>query len=225
MFLEKHKSITGKLEKKFNEIKSLLPEELRKEADFSLYIAGGCIYSLYQDKPVNDYDFFCTSEYFAKQVMGYFRRNDVTMIKEVREGIWEGVYPLDGRMIDIVVTNNAVSFGQELQIITKYTGSPDEVVGQFDFMHNMYYYEFGNTMISKVADSFDFLDDKYLKYNTDRARDICGTIMRIPKFVQKGFIVTKTEVAKMLKSLEDKGFDERELEILKERATISDHED
>jgi hypothetical protein len=47
-----------------------------------------------------------------------------------------------------------------------------------------------------------------------RARDIVGTIVRIPKFIERGMTVSNKEVSKMLLRLSDVGFSEREIEIL-----------
>jgi hypothetical protein len=66
---------------------------------------------------------------------------------------------------------------------------------------------------------YEYLHTDKLHFNTGRSRDICGTIMRIPKMMQKGFKVHKSEIAKMLDKLDDNGFDEREREIITDLTT------
>lgn len=92
------------------------------------------------------------------------------------------------------LTDYAITF-KEFQIIIAFIGTPESVVSEFDFMHNMFFYQ--NDKISCLSD-WQYLDTNRLKFNAERARDVASTVTRIPKFVARGMTISKTEVALML---------------------------
>ena len=202
MNLKKSKVVKTLAEKQ-QEFLRFLPDHMHEEFMMKSYIAGGAIFSLYNEEEPKDYDFFVTDENFAIRLRNIFNLNSSLKYKN---GIKIGTH--DGETL--IVTDNAVSIGQ-YQIITRWIGAPAEVISQFDFLHNMFYFYKG--MVQNVA-NWKYLEEKTLHYNEKRARDICGTIIRTNKFVKRGFTITHGEMAKMLLKLHDVGFNERELEIL-----------
>ncbi|MCY9592357.1 hypothetical protein PC41400_14955 [Paenibacillus chitinolyticus] len=189
------------LEKKI--LAELMPSHLRLDFLKHSYIAGGCIYSIYQSQEPKDYDFFLTDESFASQLRKHFLEKESGYHgKEVSGGMYLD-YPL-------TITENAISIGR-YQIITRWIGQPKEVVKEFDFRHLQFYYV-GNGI--ETVTQYDFLDSRDLKYNEDRARDICGSVFRSSKFVARGMKISQKEMAKMLLRLKNVGFSEKEVETL-----------
>lgn len=180
----------------------LLPKQFHEKIRENIYICGGCIYSLRHDEEPNDFDFFLKSEDLANELIEYFKAQEVAPFKNLLQGKYKG--------LNLLISKYAITLGK-YQIITKYIGEPLDVVMQFDFKHNMFYYYDG--YIHNAVD-WEFLETNRISYNENRARDICGTILRIAKFSKRGMSVPKKEVAKMLKKLEENGFDEREKEII-----------
>ncbi|ASA26383.1 hypothetical protein B9T62_18870 [Paenibacillus donghaensis] len=180
----------------------LLPEELQKEFFDKSYISGGCIYSLYHGKEPKDYDFFVESNYLVERLRDYFLKQ-ATYTGEVRSG---GLY----NGINMTITQNAITLGK-YQIITQWVGKPEEVINQFDFLHNMTYWRDGKVV---CLSDWKFVSGSKIYYNKGRARDIVGTIVRLPRFVERGMTVSNKEISKMLLRLNDVGFSEREIEIL-----------
>ena len=115
----------------------------------------------------------------------------------------------------LVITNNAITIG-EYQIVLKDVGEPNDVVGRFDFKHNMHWIE--NDEIKSVDDVYN-LDTKILKFNNLRARDVVGVLMRIPKFIDKGFELDDKELGLILLQLNKVGFSDDELNLLKHKPT------
>ena len=193
-----------KLEKARQDLINILPEDLRDDFSKESYIAGGAIYSIWNNKPVKDYDFFVRSEELVEKIRNHteFMRVWQGEKGSVKIGTYLGY--------TLIITDNAISIG-DYQIITRWVGTPKEVIEEFDFKHNMYYYE-NNKIHSLVG--WKYIKDNKLIYNEKRARDICGTIIRVKRFVEKGFTITNSEMAKMLLKLNEVGFNERELEIL-----------
>lgn len=207
------------------ELFKLIPENLRSEFKQKSFIAGGCIYSLYNNLIVKDYDFFVTDKELAELLPIYFSAlgNIVTVENGIKMGTYQGH--------KLVITDNAITIG-EYQIITKWVGTPEEVVSQFDFKHLMFYFDYKKCAI-KTLSHFKYLDDKRLHYNEDRARDVVGSIMRANKFVERGMTIYPEEMAKILLKLKDVGFSDGEVQLLnnnihnskKRLADMSDNED
>lgn len=201
--------VTEYLNKAKSQLKELLPDYLQDEFDDEVYISGGCIYSLYNDKEPKDYDFFVRSEAYAQKLVDFFVTSylDLDAAIEFKEGRMKIFYHKGTR---VVLTKNAISLGNK-QIITKFIGEPREVINEFDFKHNMFWHE--NDKIETLS-QWDFLDSTQLYYNENRARDISGTIIRVHKFCERGMTISNAEMSKMLKKLREVGFTERENEII-----------
>lgn len=202
----KKKRIERKLRKQFNHVVKLIPKHLRKDFEQHAYIAGGCFYSINNNKKVNDYDFFIDNQKLAGELKGYF--TEFTHGDKIKRGKY--------KKHDILITQNAITIDRKYQIVFKYTGKPHDVCQEFDFRHNMFAYY--REQIREYTD-WRYLETKRISYNDTRTRDICGTLQRIPKMVEKGFIVPKSEISKMLKNLEEKGFTQAEKEIIRDNDT------
>lgn len=168
------------------------------------FIAGGCIYSLYNDLKINDYDIFCKSKPVVARLSKFIKQN---------------IKSFEAHGYKVSFTSFAISLeinNIKYQIITKYYGSPEDVVNEFDCLHNMAYYDFKTNEVNILSDE-KYLDSNILRFNTKRCRDLCQSIMRISKYNQRGFKIYKSEIRKMLLKLYDTGFDIKEMELLKSR--------
>jgi hypothetical protein len=208
--------VKEELEKARSFLTQRLPLELRKEFEQKAFIGGGAIYSLYNGSEPNDYDFFLTDKDLVNRLreaiikhLNDFSNPESLYINEKENMIHGSVF---GHRY--LITDNAISVDGKYQIITRWVGEPEEVISEFDFKHNMYCYR--NKELHTYS-QWDYLEDNKLRYNEKRARDICGTIIRVKKFVERGHTITNREMSKMLLKLHEVGFNERELEIL-ERA-------
>ena len=209
---ETENKIIEYLENEKAKLKALLPEYLQNDFEDNSFISGGAIYSLYHDKPINDIDFFIESLELKIALESYFKRCDglVTLTKgsqKVEIGTYKGN--------KLVITDNAITIGK-YQIVLRDYGEANDVVNRFDFMHNMYYVK--KRKFYTVAELY-YLELDELRFNDNRARDIVGTIMRIPKFVERGFSINQNELAKMLLALNKAQFSKEELDILEGRTS------
>lgn len=131
------------------------------------FIAGGAIRSLVLGEDIKDVDIFCrTPEDLAN------------MIESLRYG---------PRVGSIIETENAVSFtlnGTQFQIIKVKTGTPEEVIGEFDFIMNMNYYDFSTNSV--YHKSLMTIYDKKLEINPN-CRNKLGTLARLEKFLSRGY--------------------------------------
>lgn len=160
------KELSGRLD----ELEALFGNAFNRD-DF--YFAGGCIYSLWNDKEPKDYDIFCKNKAAVRRLQKWFRNH---------------------KGAANIITENAISMGK-YQFITRHIGPPIEQVALFDFLHNCYWYDNGRLHALK---GWEYLDDSNLHFNSDRARDILNIITRVPKFVSRGMEISQAEILDIL---------------------------
>ncbi len=195
-YIEKHMLL------KTQEILKLIPKEFHESFIENSIIAGGSIWSLYHNLKVNDYDVFITDEKLAKQLREYFYLNSLP--KKYK-------FMFLGKINNnkIILTDYGISI-KDIQFITKFNGNKKDIVQEFDCLNNMFYYDLKLNKIINVAD-FKYLETNKYYFNEERGRDIANCVARSIKMSNKGFIVTKKEIYKMLRKLSEVGFNENEL--------------
>jgi len=205
---DKLKEVKKHLSKTSEDFLSIFPDDIKEKLKGNFYIAGGCIYSLYNDKVPNDYDFFVIDDSVVKDLIAFL----VPYITKYRHGsIATGEY----NGISFMKSKYAITIGEKYQIICKYTGNPLDVIIEFDFKHNMYYYMPSIDYLghhNKVSTMYLTMNEMY--FNNFRCRDLCGVILRIPKFTARGMTISKKEIAKILTKLQGCINDENEKQIL-----------
>lgn len=164
--IEKVKSTLAEIVK---DIELKLPKSVFNFEDF--YIAGGCIYSIWNNNKPKDYDIFCKNRTALAKVQQYFKENSCNYTSE-----------------------NAITYGK-YQFVTKWYGDAETEVGKFDFKHNMFYYD--SEGLHNLVD-WDYLNSNKLVFNKLRARDVASILTRIPKFIARGMEIDLEESAEML---------------------------
>ena len=155
---------------------------------------------------MKDYDFFLDNQSVVDELREFFEKDSTLMYKgDIKIGKYQGHR--------LIVTDNAISIG-DYQIITRWVGTPEEVIGDFDFCHNMFYFK--DSRIKNLT-SWDNLYTRELKFNDERARDIANCIVRMNKFLKRDFTINNREIAKILLKLNDVGFSAIDIEILESK--------
>ncbi len=171
--MDKRRYVEDHLAQKARWLEKTFGKDVFDFKDF--YFAGGCIYSLWNDKEIKDYDIFCKNKQAIKKLRKYFDKH-----KE---------------MFDII-TKNAISMGK-FQFVIRNIGEPEQEVAKFDFLHNCYWYDSNGL---HAVDSWEYLNSNKLKFNDGKARDILNVIVRIPKFISRGMEISQEETLKILNS-------------------------
>lgn len=186
----------------------MLPSYLQDRFFKEAYVAGGAVYSINKSGQYKDIDIFLESFSTKFAVADYFKNH--VKIHEYYKRPYGKVYEgyIDGSRI--FITDNAVSI-DDIQIIIKDYGMPEDVLSSFDYKHNMFFVQ--NSKVYGIVEEWH-LHSNYLFFNNERPRDIVGTIIRIPKFLERGMKIEKKEVARALLSLSKVGFSEEEVEEL-----------
>lgn len=145
-----------------------------KQKDFDgVYLAGGAVSSIFSGLKINDLDFYCES-------------------KEVADRFSAALIDAYGYKT-ACTTENAQTFYKhvgkrkcEVQVITRFTGSPEEVLNTFDFTCVMGLWNFREGKF--YAHEF-FLRDvarRRLVYSNKSQYPICA-LYRTKKYVERGY--------------------------------------
>lgn len=176
---------------KSQELFNILPPEIRKEYYKNIFVAGGAIYSLANNKEVHDYDLYIKDKEYLDILCSFFEENS--------------------KELGAFITENAITW-KDIQIIKVYYGTPEYVISTFDFMHCKGYYDIYKGVVYNPW--FIYTDE--LKFN-EFCNHPTSAFFRIPKFLSRGMTIEKPEIRKILQSLKDNGFtkeDEKTMENL-----------
>lgn len=145
----------------------------------SYFVSGGCIGSLIRGEEPNDYDIYFFSKLKAAAVVNLYT-NDPSYKNDVAE--WNEKYH-DAPMGQKMITVNAVTLKNKIQLITKIYGEPIDIRKSFDFVHCMPYYDTRDDSLYISHEQFWLCENKLLKVNNEGSI----TDRRIEKFTSKGW--------------------------------------
>lgn len=94
----------------------------------------------------------------------------------------------------IMITDNAISLSNDVQVILRFVGSPEEIHKNFDFVHTTNYYTPKTGLVLNPI-ALENILSKTLKY-VGSLYPICS-IFRIRKFINRGWTITAGEVLKI----------------------------
>lgn len=137
--------------------------KLNHMLEFSYFLSGGAIGSLLRDgERVNDYDIYFFYEMDANQIFNLYEKdpsyeNEVAVMDEkYRDFTANG-----GKLI----TENATTLKNGIQLIRKHYGQPGEIRKTFDFVHCMPYYDSRDKKLYISREQYDLNVLKKLKRN------------------------------------------------------------
>ena len=124
-------------------------EKLGSTYETAYYISGGCIGSLLRGETVNDYDVYFYDKAGADRITDLFKY-DPSYTNYVKLAENDNFYR-EIKVGDKIITENAITLINGIQLITKHYGDPNTIRGTFDFVHCMPYYRpyFDELYISK----------------------------------------------------------------------------
>lgn len=166
-FASRKQTAEAELHKIISSVNDTIPLEFFNPSDW--YLAGGCVYCVWNNKKPKDYDLFCKNKNAIKKLRKWFRQNPDKAS---------------------IITKNAISMGK-YQFVIQHVGNPEVEVRKFDFKHNLFYYD-ENGIHNCVE--WDCIEGNRLEFNSERARDILNILTRIPKFVSRGMEISQKEI-------------------------------
>lgn len=184
-------------------------------------ISGGAIASMLLGEKVNDYDIYLKNIDAAIAVSNYFIKRDIekrsiaVSIKEVENikretekrvfydfpgGIIRALHP-DGSYSIRAITSNALTLSDDVQLITRFYGTPEEIHRNFDFIHCTNYYDCLTGKLVLNIDAMHSLMSKRLYYAGSLYP--IASLLRIRKFLDRDWTISAGQVAKISLQLTD----------------------
>lgn len=156
--------------------------EVQDKVIQNIFISGGCISCLINGDKVNDYDLYFKDENVMNDIKNLFVKTSLKeQIEDVSENYRE-VLGQDGKLI----TENAVTLKNGIQLITKHFGHPDKIRKTFDFVHCMPYYNFADDKLYISRVQYDAIVNKKLITLKENYNPIVG-MSREEKFKKRGY--------------------------------------
>jgi hypothetical protein len=231
----KRKTIAQTIEAKIGEwLETIEDTELRKEVGNNYILTGGAIASMLMGDQPNDYDVYIAdvdvaaklAMYYVKQLTG----GDTSGVKvEKSEGRVEvkvessGILDrkdMDGESKDsgkykvLLVTSNAISLSNKLQVVLRFVGPAEEIHKNYDFVHATNYYTKASGLVLH-QNALESILARELKY-VGSLYPVCS-VFRIKKFINRGWTITAGETLKILFDVSK--LDLSDIEVLKEQLT------
>lgn len=191
-------------------LKSIDDEEVKKLVEQNTIITGGAIASMLIGDKVNDYDLYFTNKETVVAIAKYFVNKVVKEEKEIIEvrvaddGRVSLYIPSSGKVVakekgkysPIYMSSNAITLSNDIQIVLRFYGDADEIHANYDFVHCTNYWTSKDRKLVLRQAALESLLSRDLKYQGSKY-PLCS-VMRIRKFIKRGWTVNAGQVLKML---------------------------
>lgn len=115
----------------------------------------------------------------------------------------------------IFISSNAITLTGKMQLIVRFTGSPDVIHSNYDFIHCTNYYDYKTDKLVLKQPALEALLTKTLKYVGSKY-PICS-IIRTKKFLKRGFTISAGEYLKMAYQVSKLNLDD--IDVLRDQLT------
>lgn len=117
------------------------------------------------------------------------------------------------------ITSNAISLSDNVQIVCRFCGTPEEIFENYDFIHTMQAYVRINDELLLNVDSLVSIMCKRLEYKGSLF-PICS-LFRLRKFLSRGWTISSIEILKMAHQISKLNLDD--VNVLKEQCIGCDY--
>jgi hypothetical protein len=150
----------------------------RLTTDF--FVSGGCTASILQGETPKDFDVYFRTRDLCDQVVKLYQmdsyKNEVAVYDEKYRDV-------PNHPSGLLITENAMTLKNGIQVIFKHYGDPASVRTTFDFKHCLPYYDSKNDKMYISREQYDCCVNKILVANEGRM----PSAGRIDKFMKRGY--------------------------------------
>jgi hypothetical protein len=174
--------LKGKLYSQFLNKLVEMPENLTSLIKTHGIITGGATSSIYHDSKVNDWDVYLKTEE-ALEHFKHMVENDIvvkSMVADVKEE-YRNFVGKNGK----VITENAVTFKNKVQVITRSIAK--ESRKNFDFVHCMPYYDLSDDKFYISRNQYESIKNKRIVVNDNYNGTTMGITERVKKYFDRGW--------------------------------------
>ena len=120
-----------------------------------------------------------------------------------------------GKFRPVHLSENAITLTNRIQIVVRFSGNPEEIHENYDFVHCTNFWENKTNGLHLNAAALQAILEKDLKYVGSLYP--LASVIRTRKFIQRGWSITAGEYLKMLLQLNE--MDLSKIEVLQEQLT------
>ena len=220
----KSKTIKKYLSENFNNfVDSITDEAVRNLVRKNSIITGGSIVSLLLNEKVNDYDIYFTNKETTKKVAEYFVKqfnninnynSDDIQVKEDEEtgrisifcrsigiAIGNNISKDATEYIPVFLSTNAITLTNDIQLVLRFYGEPEEIHKNYDFIHATNYWTSKDNKLVLNTKALECILTKELLY-TGSKYPLCS-IIRTKKFIRRGWTINAGQYVKMALQLNE----------------------
>jgi len=121
----------------------------------------------------------------------------------------------DQKYRPVFVSTNAITLSYRIQVVLRFWGEPDKIHENYDFVHCTNYWTSGDNKLVLRPAAIEALLTRELRYVGSRY-PICSLI-RIRKFVKRGFSINAGQILKMVWQVKD--LDLASIDVLEDQLT------
>ena len=109
----------------------------------------------------------------------------------------------------LFISSNAVTLSDKVQLITRFHGSPEQILRNYDFAHCMCYYDAAVNKLVLPNDALEALLTKTLIYKGSLYP--IASVLRLRKFIARGWRISAGQIMKMVYQMQLIDFDNNEM--------------
>lgn len=206
------KTIKRKLQEAHrNFIASIDDESIAKIVNEKTFITGGAIVSFLQDEEPNDYDYYfidkesclAVAEYYVKKFNKSTNNNYEVKVETTGERIRVLVPSLGCAgakyktgYVPVFVSSNAITLSDNVQLVNRFYGEPEEIHKNYDYVHCTCYYIPHKNELVLPQKALESIVTKELKYVGSKYP--LASVIRSRKYIKRGWNINAGQYLKMI---------------------------
>lgn len=115
----------------------------------------------------------------------------------------------------VFISQNAITLSNDMQIIIRFFGEPDEIHRNYDFEHACCYYDYRDNNLHTTTEALEAMMSRTLIYRGSLYP--IASIFRMKKFLERGWRITAGQQLKIMWQISE--IDMKDLDTLREQLT------
>jgi hypothetical protein len=109
----------------------------------------------------------------------------------------------------VFITENAISLSDNIQLVIRFTGDPDKIHDNYDYVHCMNYFDYHGNVLGLRQEAVEAILSKTLIYKGSLYP--IASLFRIRKFIKRGWRITAGQMLKIIMQLNDIDLTDRDV--------------
>jgi len=137
-------------------------------------------------------------------------------VEDIMEALQESATTLEmPKYVPVFLSTNAITLSNKIQLVFRFTGEPEQIHANYDFVHCTNYWTTKEGELVLHAEALESLLSRELRYRGSRF-PICS-IIRLRKFIARGWSINAGQIFKMCYQVSKLDLDD--LSVLEDQLT------